>query len=176
MLAGPSFRAQHCVHYGIVLRVRMSLRKRAQNDQSVDAGVEVIVDLCKSCGLCVADCPTEALTETSVSTKSLLGISADEKQLTIACAPSGAKGDAIVSSLGAMNPVVISKYFQARMTVQLTEPGTVSNAYTPQRDLICCGCISLQGPRCAASRRRTMGNAQPDRCRIQSPWGRMTAI
>jgi Pyruvate/2-oxoacid:ferredoxin oxidoreductase delta subunit len=125
MLAGPSFRAEQCVRY----RYTYSECRRCaeacphQAIRLFDAGVEVIGDLCKSCALCVAACPTEALTENSVSGKSLLGIAADEKHLTIACAPSGARGDAVVPCLGAINPVALADLSRRRIAVQLAGTG-----------------------------------------------------
>jgi ferredoxin len=84
-----------------------------------DAGVEVITKLCQSCALCAAVCPTEALTEKSVSADSLLKIAANKKQMIIACAPSGYSGDAVVPCLGAVNPVVLADISRRGIELQL---------------------------------------------------------
>ena len=125
MLSVPTFRAERCVRYRYSYSECSRCAEACPHEaiRLFDAGVEVIVDLCKSCALCVAACPTEALTEKSVSAKSLLGIAADEKQLTIACAPSGARGDAIVPCLGAINPVVLADFSRRGITVQLAGTG-----------------------------------------------------
>jgi ferredoxin len=125
MLAGPSFRAEHCVRYRYTYSECNRCADACPHEaiRSFDAGVEVIGELCKSCALCVAACPTEALTEKSVSSKSLLGIAADEKQVTIACAPSGARGDAVVPCLGAINAVVLADLSRRGVAVQLAGTG-----------------------------------------------------
>lgn len=125
MLAGPSFRAEHCVRYRYTYSECNRCAEACPHEaiRLFDAGVEVLNDLCKSCALCVAACPTEALTEKSVSAKSLLGIAADEKQLTIACAPSGARGDAVVPCLGAINAVVLADFSRRGIAVQLAGTG-----------------------------------------------------
>lgn len=125
MLAGPGFRAEHCVRYRYAYSEcnRCAEACPHQAIRLFDAGVEVTVDLCRSCALCVAVCPTEALTENSVSAESLLGAAQDEKHLTIACAPSGARGDAIVPCLGAINPVVLADLSRRGIAVQLAGTG-----------------------------------------------------
>lgn len=87
-----------------------------------DAGVELLADKCQSCALCVAACPTEALTEKSVSAETLLKIAGNGKQLTITCAPSGNDGDAVVPCLGSINAVVLAD--MARRGIELQLAGT----------------------------------------------------
>jgi len=125
MMAGPSFRAKHCVRYRYAYSECNRCAEACPHDaiRLFDAGVEVIGELCKSCALCVAACPTEALTEKSVSAKSLLGIAADDKHLTIACAPSGARGEAVVPCLGAINAVVLADFSRRGIAVQLAGTG-----------------------------------------------------
>ncbi len=125
MLLAPGFHAEHCVRYRYAYSECDRCAEACPHDaiRLFDAGVEVLVDLCKSCALCVAACPTEALTEKSVSGKSLLGIAADEKHLTIACAPSGARGDAVVPCLGAIDPVVLADFSRRGIALQLAGTG-----------------------------------------------------
>jgi len=125
MLSGPSFKAERCVRYRYTYSEcnRCAEACPYQAIRFFEAGVEVMADLCKSCALCVAACPTEALTEQSVSAKSLLGIASDENHITIACAPSGAWGDAFVPCLGAVNPVVLADLSRRGIAVQLAGTG-----------------------------------------------------
>lgn len=121
MLVGPSFRAERCVRYRYSYSECSCCADACPHEaiRLFDAGVEVLAGRCQSCALCVAVCPTEALTEKSVSAKTLLDIAADEKQLTIACAPSGIKGDAVVPCLGAINPVILADLSRRGIALQL---------------------------------------------------------
>lgn len=125
ILAGPSFRAERCVRY----RYTYSECKHCadacphQAIRLFEAGVEVLTDLCQGCALCVAVCPTEALTEKSVSAESLLKTAGDKKQMTIACAPSGIRGDAVVPCLGAINAIVLADFSRRGVVLQLAGTG-----------------------------------------------------
>jgi ferredoxin len=121
MLTIPNFRAERCVRY----RYAYSACSRCADVcphaavRLFDAGVELLADLCQSCALCVAACPTEALTEKSISAETLLKIAGETKQMTIACAPSGASGDAIVPCLGALNAMVLADFSRRGIALQL---------------------------------------------------------
>lgn len=121
MLVGPSFRAERCVRYRYSYSECSRCADACPHEaiRLFDAGVQVLSDHCGSCALCVAVCPTEALTEKSVSAENLLKIAAAEKQLTIACAPSGIKGDAVVPCLGAINPVILANLSRRGIALQL---------------------------------------------------------
>jgi ferredoxin len=84
-----------------------------------DAGVEVLAEHCQSCGLCVAACQTEAISQNGISADYLLKITAGSKRATLACAPSELVGDAVVSCLGALHPVVLAELSRQGITVEL---------------------------------------------------------
>jgi len=121
MLAVPNFRANRCVRYRYAYSECNHCAEACPHEaiRLFDAGVEVLADHCQSCALCVAVCPTDALTEKSVFSDSLLKIAADKKQMTIACAPSAAKGDAIVPCLGAVNALVLADFARRGIALQL---------------------------------------------------------
>jgi ferredoxin len=125
MLTAPSFRAERCVRYRYAYSECNRCAEACPHEaiRLFDAGVEIINDLCQSCALCVAVCPTEALTEKSVSAESLLKIAGDAKQMTIACAPSGTRGDAVVPCLGAINAVVLADFSRRGIVLQLAGTG-----------------------------------------------------
>jgi len=121
MLALPNFRANRCVRYRYAYSECNHCAEACPHEaiRLFDAGAEVLADHCRGCALCVVVCPTDALTEKSVSSDSLLKIAADKKQMTIACAPSAAKGDAIVPCLGAVNALVLADFARRGIALQL---------------------------------------------------------
>ena len=125
MLINPGFRAERCVRY----RYSYSECSRCADVcphgaiRLHEAGVEIDNNLCQSCALCVAICSTEALTEKSVSADHLVKIAGAKQQLTISCAPSGIKSDAVVPCLGAINPVVLADISRRGVALQLAGTG-----------------------------------------------------
>jgi ferredoxin len=124
-LAAPNFRAERCVRYRYAYSECDRCAETCPHEaiRLFEAGAEVITDLCQSCALCVAVCPTEALTEKSVSAENLLKIAGDKKQMTIACAPSGIRGDAVVPCLGAINAIVLADFSRRGISLQLAGTG-----------------------------------------------------
>jgi ferredoxin len=125
MLINPGFRAERCVRY----RYSYSECSRCADVcphgavRLHEAGVDIDASLCQGCALCVAVCSTEALTGKSVSAEHLLKIAAAEQQMTISCAPSGVKSDAVVPCLGAINPVVLAEISRRGIALQLAGTG-----------------------------------------------------
>lgn len=121
MLTLPEFRAERCVRY----RYSYSECSRCSDACPHEAiklsneGVEVLADHCKSCALCAGVCPTEALAVKDISAEQLLKQAGDAKRMTIACAPSAAKGDAVVPCLGAINPMVLAEFARRGFALKL---------------------------------------------------------
>jgi len=111
MLLLPDFNAQHCVRYRYSYSECSRCADVCPHDaiHLFDAGVELLADACQSCALCVGACPTEALTDRGVSAENILKLADSKKMMTVACTPSGAGGDVIVSCLGAINSVVLAE-------------------------------------------------------------------
>ena len=91
--------------------------------QMNDAGIEIDSARCQNCALCTAVCPTEALSEKSVTTLALFDISAGKKNLAIACAPSEARGDAIVPCLGAIGAETLAAFSWQGVVVEFAGAG-----------------------------------------------------
>ncbi len=121
MLGLPGFRAERCVRYRYSYSECSRCADACPHEaiKLSGAGIEVLADRCQSCALCLPVCQTEALTEKSVSAEHLLKIAGEAKQMTIACAPSGAKGDAVVPCLGAVSPVVLADFGRRGISLQL---------------------------------------------------------
>lgn len=136
MLSIPEFRAERCVRYRYTYSecshcadicphqaIKLGGRQttQANNDVIADSydGVEVLAELCKSCGLCAVACPTEALKVNDISAEHLLKQAGAAKQMTIGCAPSGVSADAIVPCLGALNPMVLAEFAKRGIALQL---------------------------------------------------------
>ncbi len=121
MLGLPEVRAERCVRY----RYRYSECRRCADACAHEAinlsddGVAVLAERCQGCGLCLPVCQTEALTERSVSAEHLLKIAGEAKEMVIACAPSGARGDAVVPCLGALDAVSLSEISRRGISLQL---------------------------------------------------------
>lgn len=103
----PELNATRCVRY----RYRYSSCERCASacpHQAIalhDAGVTVSAQACQSCALCVAVCPTQALSQPDFEPIALLRQAIRKPSYTLACAPSGQHGDAIVPCLGAIDAV-----------------------------------------------------------------------
>ncbi len=121
MLGLLGFRAERCVRYRYSYSECSRCTEACPHEaiKLFDAGIEVLADRCQSCALCLPVCQTEALTEKSVSAEHLLKIAGEAKQMTIACAPSAATGDAVVPCLGAVSPVVLADFGRRGISLRL---------------------------------------------------------
>jgi ferredoxin len=121
MLVGPNFRAERCVRYRYAYSECNRCEEVCPHEaiRLFDAGVEVLAERCQSCDLCVGVCQTEALNQNSISADYLLKITVGSKQLTLACAPSGLAGDAVVPCLGALHPVVLAELSRQGIAIDL---------------------------------------------------------
>lgn len=120
MLSTPIFRDERCVRYRYRYSECNHCAEACPHDavRLHDAGIEIDSALCQNCALCAVVCPTEALSEKSITTPALFDISAGKKQLAIACAPSEARGDAIVPCLGAVGAETLAAFSRQGVTVE----------------------------------------------------------
>lgn len=110
MASQPELRVTHCTRY----RFRYSECHRCADVCQYQAvtlsedGVAINPSACRNCGLCVAACPTEALASAELPRIDMLKRAAGRTALTIACAPSGQKGDEVVPCLGALDAATLA--------------------------------------------------------------------
>jgi ferredoxin len=70
-----------------------------------DAGARVDADRCRRCALCIDACHVQAWESASYQPIAMLREAIKVPQWHVACAPSGADGDAVLPCLGALGPV-----------------------------------------------------------------------
>ncbi|NMM29200.1 MAG: 4Fe-4S dicluster domain-containing protein [Glaciimonas sp.] len=124
MATQPEFHATHCTRY----RYRYSACRRCADACQYDAvalseeGISINPSACRNCSLCVAVCPTEALAAADLPRIDILKRASGQSALTIACAPSGLKGDEVVPCLGSVDAAMLA-HLSSR-GVALTLAGT----------------------------------------------------
>jgi ferredoxin len=121
MLVAPGFRAERCVRYRYSYSACSRCADACPHEaiRLFDAGVEVLGERCKHCGLCAVACQTEALNQNGVSANYLLKMAGESVWMTIACAPSALAGTVVVPCLGAVHPVVLAELSRQDITVEL---------------------------------------------------------
>lgn len=109
-LATPSLRSSQCTRY----RYRYSECQRCSDAcphaaiTLNDEGAAVDAGKCQNCALCLSACPTGAWTSGNFKLLDLLRQAIKQPSWHVACAPSGAMGDAIVPCLGAVDGVTLA--------------------------------------------------------------------
>lgn len=120
-IAYPEFRASRCTRY----RFRYSACSRCADACPHDAvaltdeGVGVDPGRCQNCALCVTACPTDALASAALKPVDMLRQAIRHERFAIACAPSGASGDAVVPCLGAVDAASLAYLAKRRIPVTL---------------------------------------------------------
>lgn len=115
----PEIRNSRCVRY----RFRYSTCTRCADNCPAEAltpgeeGVELDVNRCSGCGLCVPACPTATFHLPSFPTSALAKPA--EKQLVVACTPSGQAGDVLVPCLGDIDPALLASLGMRHIAVTL---------------------------------------------------------
>ncbi len=118
----PEIRNQRCVRY----RFRYSACSRCADSCPPGAltpgeeGVELDVARCSGCGLCQSACPAAAFHLPSFPISALA--KPVEKQLAIACKPSGLAGDVLIPCLGEVDAALLASL--AMRGIALTLRGT----------------------------------------------------
>jgi len=129
----PEVRQARCVRY----RFRYSACNRCADSCPPGAltpgeeGVELDVTRCSGCGLCLSACPTAVFHLPSFPISVLA--KPVEKQLSIACTPSGQAGDVLIPCLGDVDPALLASL--AMRGIALTLHGTghcVECTHAPQ--------------------------------------------
>lgn len=124
MASQPVFRATHCTRY----RYRYSTCRRCADVCQYNAlalseqGIAIAPSACRNCSLCVAACPTEALSCATLDRTEIVKRAPDRCAMTIACAPSGLKGDQVLPCLGNVDAAMLAHL--ASRGVALTLAGT----------------------------------------------------
>ncbi|GAB1232214.1 4Fe-4S binding protein [Ferrigenium sp. UT4] len=136
-LSIPAFRAERCVRYRYAYSacsrcvdvcpheaIQFSGATQVNNDVNADHydGVRIAPDVCQSCALCAAACPTEALAVKGVSAEELLRQAGKAVRFAVSCAPAAAAADAVVPCLGALNAAILAEF--ARRGIALVLRGS----------------------------------------------------
>ncbi|WP_420475166.1 4Fe-4S dicluster domain-containing protein [Noviherbaspirillum sp. ST9] len=121
MASIPEFRSTHCTRF----RFRYSECRRCADTCHYGAvalseeGIRIDPVACRHCTLCVAACPTEAIQSAELPRIDLLKRIASRSAVTIACAPSGLKGDEVVPCLGALDTAMLAHLSSRGVKVEL---------------------------------------------------------
>ncbi|OGS94918.1 MAG: hypothetical protein A3H31_04505 [Gallionellales bacterium RIFCSPLOWO2_02_FULL_57_47] len=121
MLVMPGFHAERCVRYRYSYSECSRCADACPHEaiRLFDAGIEVLSERCRHCGLCAVACQTEALSQSGVSADHLLKMAGKSKRMTIACAPSELAATVVVPCLGALHPVVLAELSRQDIAVEL---------------------------------------------------------
>ena len=121
MLTLPEFRNQNCTRF----RFRYSECRACADACPHDAialsgeGISVSAKACQNCALCLAACPTEALTGRNLPRIDILKRTMKSRAVTFACAPSQCPGDETVPCLGALDAALLATLAGAGVAVTL---------------------------------------------------------
>ena len=120
-IAYPELRTSRCTRY----RFRYSACSRCADACPHDAvaltdeGVRIDPARCQNCALCVTACPTDALASDALKPVDMLRQAIRHERFAIACAPSGASGDAVVPCLGSVDAGSLAYLAKRRIPVTL---------------------------------------------------------
>jgi ferredoxin len=121
----PDFRASHCTRY----RYRYSECRRCLDAcpheaiRLSDEGAALVTDQCRNCGLCISACHTQAWSSADFKPIDILREAIQKPVFSLACAPSGCRGDAEVPCLGAVDASWLAYMAKRRIPVSLHGSG-----------------------------------------------------
>jgi len=128
-LSYPEFRNPRCTRY----RFRYSECRRCADACPHDAialsdsGAALYQARCQNCGLCISACHTGAWASENYKPIDLLRVAIKQPAYSIACAPSGLAGDAVVPCLGAVDAAMIAYLGKRRIPLTLFGSGHCSD-------------------------------------------------
>lgn len=119
--AYPELRASRCTRYRFRYSTCSRCADACPHDAVVlaDEGVRIDPARCQNCALCVTACPTDALASEALKPVDMLRQAIRHERFTIACAPSGASGDAVVPCLGTVDAASLAYLAKRRLPVTL---------------------------------------------------------
>lgn len=123
MLTQPDFRRQNCTRFRYRYSACRACADACPHNAIAlsDEGITISEAECRNCALCTAACPTEALAAGNLPRLDILKrvLDARPKQITIACAPSQARGEETVPCLGALGAAMLATLAANGVTVVL---------------------------------------------------------
>lgn len=121
MLTLPEFRNQNCTRFRFRYSECRACADACPHDAIALSGEGIIISekACQNCGLCLAACPTEALTGRNLPRIDILKRTMKSRAVTFACAPSQSPGDETVPCLGALDAAVLATLASAGVAVTL---------------------------------------------------------
>jgi ferredoxin len=117
----PNLRASQCTRY----RYRYSECRRCTDacpHEAIalsDEGAVLLADRCKECALCITACHTNAWSSPGFNPIDILRDAIKKPDFSLACTPSGCKGDAQIPCLGAVDGVWLAYMAKRRIPVTL---------------------------------------------------------
>jgi len=121
----PDFRAKNCTRYRYCYSECRRCADACPHEAIAlsDEGAALLADRCRNCGLCISACHTNAWTSPAFKPIDLLREAIKKTAWSIACEPSGCRGDAVVPCLGTIDAAWLAYMAKRRIPVSLHGSG-----------------------------------------------------